>query len=222
LLRLLLRRTETTTRGGRTAIRGRRTIRGRRRSAEAALLRAERARVCDGAAHRVDGRRAERLLRGRTGRRTVRGRRRTVRGRIRRPARLPERGRRAGGRDADHRSLQLARRLACRRRPAGCAERRRRRGGRLGRPSRRRRDGRRRLRGLRLIHQHRALELRGRSALQVEAALAAGLRAIRVLGPTIRAEHSSTSNGPNVRSERAGAGHGSPHQLSKKGASRRG
>jgi hypothetical protein len=41
-------------------------------------------------------------------------------------------------------------------------------------------------------HQHRAFELRGSSALDVEPALRTRLRGIRILGPTVRAEHSAT------------------------------
>jgi hypothetical protein len=45
--------------------------------------------------------------------------------------------------------------------------------------------------GGRVHHQHRALELRGAGALQVEATLAASRRRIRILGPTVRTEHST-------------------------------
>jgi hypothetical protein len=43
----------------------------------------------------------------------------------------------------------------------------------------------------RVHHEHRALELRGRSALQVEPALLAGRRRVFVLSPTVRAKHAA-------------------------------
>jgi len=44
-------------------------------------------------------------------------------------------------------------------------------------------------------HEHRALELRGGSALQIEPALLASCRRVFVLSPTVRAKHESTSAG---------------------------
>jgi hypothetical protein len=171
---------------------------------------------------RVGGAMRRETVRRRAGRRTVRplphrrrhghrsghGRRRRTHRRAERRRRGRGHGRRHGRgqrrpadghrRHADHRPFQLvrdltgARHLRCSRRPSGRCERAWRSGrggtggGRAGNDS-----------GL-IHHQHRSLELRGCSTLQMEAALRARLSRVGILRATVRTEHS----GPPCRMAR--------------------
>ena len=88
-----------------------------------------------------------------------------------------------GRRDTEHRALELR---------LGCGRRGRRSGrGRCAARSRSTTSAWAWNVRRRVHHQHRALELGGRRALQVEAALCASRAVIRILRPTVRAKHSS-------------------------------
>src|SRR5262249_14935909 len=63
--------------------------------------------------------------------------------------------------------------------------------GHAGRARRRRRAARSARDARRLVHQHGALELGRRGSLEIEAALRAGGRSLRVLRPTVRTEHAA-------------------------------
>jgi len=132
---------------------------------------------------------------------------RTLRRRKRTSRRRKTAGRRsrafAHRRHADHRTLEPTRRRPARARTTG-----KRRGGCWHRATRTTTPARRRLRRVgrgatrrprtrgRLLlihHQHRPFELWGRRPFDVEPAFRARLHVVRILGSTVRAEHSDTS-----------------------------